>query len=91
VGFRTISLAPDLEYIISQKLSSGKYESVDAVMREALRLLQERDEPDPLPLEDLRLEIARAVEQEKLGKVRVCNAEDLKRRVRERLIELPGL
>ncbi|QFS46726.1 type II toxin-antitoxin system ParD family antitoxin [Nostoc sphaeroides] len=38
-----ISLTPELEQLVKDKVSSGKYNSVSEVMGEALRLLEERD------------------------------------------------
>ncbi|MCC5657271.1 type II toxin-antitoxin system ParD family antitoxin [Nostoc sp. XA010] len=38
-----ISLTPKLEQLVKDKVSSGKYHSVNEVMGEALRLLEERD------------------------------------------------
>jgi antitoxin ParD1/3/4 len=52
-----VTLAPDLEQIVNQKLSSGLYNSVSEVIREALRLLQEQDEPLEYQLEELCKEI----------------------------------
>ena len=52
-----ITLAPELEQIVNQRLASGLYNSASEVIREALRLLQEQDEPLEYQLEDLRKEI----------------------------------
>jgi antitoxin ParD1/3/4 len=38
-----ISLTPELEQLVKDKVSSRKYHSVSEVMGEALRLLEERD------------------------------------------------
>lgn len=38
-----ISLTPELEQLVKDKVSSGKYHSVSELMGEALRLLEERD------------------------------------------------
>ncbi|MBG1260107.1 type II toxin-antitoxin system ParD family antitoxin [Nostoc commune] len=38
-----ISLTPELEQLVKDKVISGKYHSVSEVMGEALRLLEERD------------------------------------------------
>ncbi len=40
----TISLSPKLEKLVQDKVASGQYESAEAVVAEALQLLQERDE-----------------------------------------------
>ena len=38
-----ISLSPDLERLIAEKVNSGRYHSADEVVREGLNLLQERE------------------------------------------------
>ena len=38
-----ISLSPDLERLIAEKVISGQYHSADEVVREGLSLLQERE------------------------------------------------
>ncbi len=40
----TISLSPKLEKLVHDKVASGQYESAEAVIAEALRLLHEREE-----------------------------------------------
>ena len=44
-----ISLSPDLERLIAEKVSSGRYRSADEVVREGLALLQERENDTPRP------------------------------------------
>ena len=38
-----VSLTPELERLISEKVDSGLYQTASEVVRDALRLLQERD------------------------------------------------
>ena len=38
-----VSLTPELEELVSTKVESGRYTSASEVVREALRLLEERD------------------------------------------------
>ena len=38
-----ISLSPDVERLIAEKVSSGRYHSADEVVREGLELLKERE------------------------------------------------
>ena len=63
-----ITLAPELEQIISQKVVSDLYASANDVIREALRLLAEQDGQLVLRLEELRKEI-------NLGLAQLKNAE----------------
>jgi antitoxin ParD1/3/4 len=39
-----VSLTPELEKLVDAKVSSGMYQTASEVIREALRLLRERDE-----------------------------------------------
>lgn len=57
-----VSLTPELEQLVQEKVSSGLYNSASEVVREALRLLIERDEMRKVRLEGLRREIARGVD-----------------------------
>lgn len=52
-----VNLSPQLESMVRQKVASGKYASVSEVVREALRLLDERDQLYDLKLEGLRKDI----------------------------------
>lgn len=58
-----ISLTPQLEEFIKQKVSSGFYHSASEVVREALRLLEERDRLREMRLELLRKEIQEGIDQ----------------------------
>lgn len=53
-----VSLTPTLEELVQRKVASGLYNSASEVIREALRLLQERDEVGKIRLEILRKEIS---------------------------------
>ncbi|MBI3695723.1 MAG: type II toxin-antitoxin system ParD family antitoxin [Acidobacteria bacterium] len=58
-----VSLTPELEKLVNQKVGSGLYNSASEVVREALRLLKEQDEIKRSRLEVLRKEIAVGLEQ----------------------------
>jgi antitoxin ParD1/3/4 len=57
-----VSLTPQLEDLIKKKVESGLYGSASEVMREALRLLDERDRLHTMRLEELRAEIKRGLD-----------------------------
>ncbi|MBM3748412.1 MAG: type II toxin-antitoxin system ParD family antitoxin [Acidobacteria bacterium] len=59
-----VSLTPELERLVSQKVSSGMYQTASEVVREALRLLSERDQRK---LAELRQDLQRAVDQVERG------------------------
>lgn len=77
-----VSLTPELEELITQKVSSGLYHSASEVIREALRLLKEQDELRQYRLEQLRKEIAIGIDQGNKGQVKP--AEEVFRRLRDR-------
>ena len=42
-----LSLSPETERLIEEKVSSGRYQSADEVVRESIKLLDERDNGHP--------------------------------------------
>lgn len=58
-----VSLTPELERLVSDKVQSGLYASASEVVREALRLLQDRDEQRRTQQEELRREIRIGLDQ----------------------------
>ena len=44
-----LSLSPETERLIEEKISSGRYQSADEVVREGLKRLEERDNGGPTP------------------------------------------
>ena len=58
-----VSLTRELEEYISRKIHSGLYKSASEVIREALRLLRERDRADRGVLADLHREIQTGLDQ----------------------------
>ena len=57
-----ISLTPELEKLVRAKVKSGRYLSGSEVMREALRLLEERDKLQQIRRDTLREEIRRGLD-----------------------------
>ncbi len=64
-----VSLTPELEAIIEQKVSSGMYGSASEVVREGLRLLQKRDQSHEAKLSALRGEIQKGIDSLEAGRV----------------------
>jgi antitoxin ParD1/3/4 len=62
-----VTLTPDLEQIVNQRLASGLYKSAGEVIHEALRLLHEQDRLLENRLEELRREIAIGLAQLRNG------------------------
>ncbi|MFN7970979.1 MAG: type II toxin-antitoxin system ParD family antitoxin [Acidobacteriota bacterium] len=53
-----VSLTPKLEKLVSKKVASGRYGSASEVVREALRLLEDRDQEQQARLGELRGAVA---------------------------------
>ena len=64
-----VSLTPMLEELVQQKVATGLYNSASEVIREALRLLEERDEMRKMRLGTLRKEISVGLDQLERGEV----------------------
>jgi antitoxin ParD1/3/4 len=77
-----ISLTPHFEELVKNKLASGLYHSASEVIRDALRLMEERDHVRELRLEELRKEIQRGLDS---GEPTPLDIEEIKARGREKL------
>jgi antitoxin ParD1/3/4 len=77
-----ISLTKELEELVQIKVKSGLYTSASEVIREALRLLQERDKIQEIKLETLRAEIQKGIDS---GDSTPLNMEDIIQRGEKRL------
>ena len=77
-----ISLTPQLESLVKAKVDSGLYGSASEVMRDALRLLEERDRRQSLRVEELRAEIKKGLDS---GEPTPLDIGDIKARGRKRL------
>jgi len=62
-----VSLTPELESLINNKVKSGLYNSASEVVREALRLLEEQDRTREIRLTELRREVTKGIEQIRNG------------------------
>jgi antitoxin ParD1/3/4 len=73
-----VSLTPELEKLVNEKVESGKYTSASEVVREGLRLLQDQDELRRVKLEALRREIAKGVDSLDRGEGKPLDIEAIK-------------
>jgi antitoxin ParD1/3/4 len=83
-----ISLTPELEHYIKDKIAGGMYHSASEVVREALRLLRRHDELARIEVEELRREIQLGLDDLDQGRKTVFDEsalEGIKSRGRERL------
>jgi antitoxin ParD1/3/4 len=84
-----VSLTPELEQMIQEKVASGLYASASEVVREALRIMRTRDEARQQKLTELRREVQEGVDAAARGEL--YDAEevfaelraDLERQIRE--------
>jgi antitoxin ParD1/3/4 len=58
-----VSLTPELERLVAEKVQSGRYTSASEVIREALRLLEEQDRIKQSHLVEVRQKIDRGLKQ----------------------------
>ncbi len=79
-----VSLTPELEELINQKVATGMYHSASEVVREGLRLLREHDELKRIRTEDLRRDIRVGLEQSKRGESAPLDVEAIKAEGRRR-------
>jgi antitoxin ParD1/3/4 len=77
-----VSLTPELEEYIEQKIETGRYHSASEVVREALRLLEEHDQLRQIRLKELRKDIQAGLES---GKSIPLDVEEIKKEGRKRL------
>ena len=62
-----VNLTPELERLVQKKVKTGRYNSASEVVREALRLLEERDHIMALRREELRKKIAEGLDSLRRG------------------------
>lgn len=74
-----VSLTPQLEEYVRRKVESGLYNSASEVVRESLRLLEERDRLYQVRLQELRGEVAAGIAQIESGRSVECDADSLPR------------
>jgi antitoxin ParD1/3/4 len=58
-----VSLTPELEKLVTQKVESGLYQSASEVIREGLRLLDDHDRLRELHLSEVRKKIQSGLDQ----------------------------
>jgi antitoxin ParD1/3/4 len=75
-----VSLTPELEQLVAEKVESGRYTSASEVIREALRLLEEHDQIKQRRLAELDRKIDRGLKQ--LDEGQGMSPEEARARVR---------
>ena len=62
-----VHLTPEVEQLVQNKVESGRYNSASEVVREALRLMEQKDELRAIQLQDLRNRIDRGLSEADRG------------------------
>jgi antitoxin ParD1/3/4 len=75
-----VSLTPELEKYVADKVASGRYTS--EVVREALRLLEDHDKARAAQLEEFNQELQRRIDSADRGEF--VTAEESLRRIQEK-------
>ncbi|MBK9155866.1 MAG: type II toxin-antitoxin system ParD family antitoxin [Chloracidobacterium sp.] len=72
-----VSLTPELETFIENKVKSGRYNTASEVVREGLRLLEREDKLFEMKRDELRREVKKGIEQIRSGEYIEISSEDL--------------
>ncbi len=64
-----VHLTPELEKLVQDKVESGRYNSASEVVREALRLMEQKDELRTIQLQHLRSRIDQGIGEAVRGEV----------------------
>jgi antitoxin ParD1/3/4 len=80
-----VSLTSELEDYVKGKVATGMYNSVSEVVREALRLLEERDAMQAVRLESLRQDINKGLDSLEREGSKPLDIEGIKAKGRARL------
>ena len=77
-----VSLTPELERYINQKIESGLYQTASEVVRAGLRLLAEREDLHRQTVEELRRELQVGIDEADRGELSPLDAEGTLKRLR---------
>ena len=80
-----VSLPPELEARVRQRVESGMYGSASEVIREALRLFEAYEQVKTAKLDGLRQDIAQGLDDIKNGRVKEIDFASLKQQGRQSL------
>ncbi len=79
-----VTLTPELERIVTEKVDAGEYDSPDAVVHAALALLLEREVAREAKLDALRAKVAEGIADIDAGRISTATADDIIERARRR-------
>ena len=79
-----VSLTPELERLVAERVDGGRYATASEVVREALRLLADRDEARAAKIDALRAKVAIGLTDLEEGRVSTADADDIIRRAKKK-------
>lgn len=82
-----VSLTPQLEEFVAGKVREGRYQTASEVVREALRLLQEREQIRAARLEQLRKEVEVGLKDIAEGRIVDMDVDKIKDGIRKRVAQ----
>ena len=74
----SIALSPRLEAFVREQVDAGRYNNVSEVVRDALRLLERRQQADEVKLETLRKAVAGGVAAIDDNEFAIVEAQDIR-------------
>lgn len=77
MGNRNVVLTPQMEHMLDHLVESGRYQDAGEVLREGLRLLQQRDALEAARLEAMRQAVAVSVIDIEQGRFEEVTAQGL--------------
>ena len=80
-----VSLTPELEKFVADKVASGRYTSASEVVREALRLLEDQEKSRAERLEEFNRELQRRIDS--LDRGEYVEPDEVWNRLRQRSLE----
>ena len=84
-----VSLTPELEEVVALRVRSGRYGSASEAVREALRLLDERDRLRELRFRELKRDVAAGVIELDRGAATALDVAKIKAAGRKQLAKRP--
>ena len=79
-----VSLTPELERFVEEKVRAGQYQSADEVVNSAVAMLRQQETLSPEDIAELRREIAIGLEQLNRGESAPWDAAALKDKLRRK-------
>lgn len=77
-----VSLTPELERFVQERVSSGRYQTASEVVREGLRLLESREHERQLAFNTLKSKLQRAAAQADAGEF--ADPDELLKKIKSR-------